>query len=109
MVCFRCKTPLCADHLPDPTRRCGDCEVEFSRWPSREPRVLLVGFALALLWVGVTVAAMDGYPTTSGLWALLFPVAVGMIASRRLENGRAIFLRQEKRRQAIADRRQILL
>lgn len=108
-ACFRCKTPLCNRHLPDPTRRCAACEVEFRRWPSREPRVLAIGVVLVLVWVAVIAAAMDRSPVAAGLWALLFPLAAGALARRRLENGRAVFLRQEKRARAIADRRRIWL
>lgn len=105
--CFRCKTPLCNAHLPDPTARCGACEVEYRSWPSREPRVLGIGLVTAALWFAVTVALLDRHPAMAGVWALVFPIAVGLLAWRWLENGRAIFLRQEKRERVAADQRRI--
>jgi hypothetical protein len=108
-VCFRCKAPLCSTHLPDPTRRCRTCELEYRYWPSREPRVLGIGAALLVLWIGVIAALVGRLPEVAGIWALAFPLVVGAIAARRLENGRSIFLRQEKRRRAAADGRKLHL
>lgn len=105
--CFRCKAPLCGPHAPAPGRRCASCEHEFQRWPSREPRVIATGMVLAALWAGGTLELLAYSAPASILWALLFPAAVAVFARRALHDGRELFLRQEKRRRAEADSRQL--
>lgn len=107
-VCFRCKTPLCPGHLPAPDNRCPGCELEYRRWPSREPRVIGVGALLALVWIAVTLGLLEALTPVAVIWALVFPLAVAAIAVPRLGSGREIFLRQEKRPKAIADSRKLL-
>ena len=107
-VCFRCKTPLCPRHRPASEARCSGCESEYRRWPSREPRVVIVGVVLAMIWIGVTLALLEPAPPIAVFWALAFPVPVAVLAWRRLDSARTIFLRQEKREQSVADSRQIV-
>lgn len=105
--CFRCKAPLCPQHAPAQGRRCASCEKEFQSWPSREPRVIAAGLILAAMWTAGTLELLGFSPPASILWALLFPAAVALFARRALHDGRELFLRQEKRRRAEADSRQL--
>lgn len=107
-ACYRCKTPLCHAHLPRQADRCGSCEAEFRRWPSREPKVLACGALLVTSWVLFTLALLNISPTAAILWALIFPMLAGLGAHRALVSGRKIFLDQEKRAKMISDGRQIM-
>jgi type IV secretory pathway TrbD component len=106
--CERCATPFCPAHLPDPGRRCPDCEARYAR--SRGVRgvaeVAGLGAAVAAVSLVATLLLPAG-TFGAGLWfaATLAAARTARLAYQRMASrARRRFLSESVRRDLPAAR-----
>lgn len=106
--CERCGAPLCAEHAPDRSSRCVDCEALYNARVSRPVVVLLpLGIWLASLMLGgialTTLFATSLHSGRAAIWLLLSslfltPFVVGTVRGIYTLTTRWRFLREHDQR-----------